>query len=181
MGVPTDGRTSLGQPVISGTVGIDFMTKLLRFTSVAATVAAVALTSSPAFAGPATATANPQANAQVRILKPLILTSEQSLDLGTIALGQGPFSTTVGIARDGPWTCDTAKVTCSGTHQVARYNVAGTNNRVVVISAPDVTLSNGVQTLTLDVDAPATVNTSNSGSAGVDFDIGGLVALSDST
>lgn len=157
------------------------MTKLLRFTSAAATVAALALTSSPALAGPATATADPQATARVRILKPLTLVSEQNLDLGTVALGQGTFSTVVGIGRDGTWTCDTTKVTCSGTHQVARYNVAGTNNRVVVISAPDVTLSNGVQTLTLDVDAPATVNTSNSGSAGVDFDIGGSVALSDST
>ena len=157
------------------------MHKYLRMASLVATVAA--LTASPALAaGPASqATADPQAKAQVRILKPLTLTATLALDLGTVALGQGTFSTSVGIAKDGTWTCDNTKVTCSGTHQVASYNVTGTNNRTVTITAGNVTLSNGTDNLTLTVDAPASVLLPNSGTAGADFDIGGSVALTEAT
>ena len=155
------------------------MHKYLRMASLVATVAA--LGTSPALAAPTTATANPQAKAQVRILKPLTLTATQDLDLGTVALGQGTFSTTVGIAKDGTWTCDATKVTCSGTHQVASYNVNGTNGRTVTITANSVTLSNGTNNLTLTVDAPATVLLPNSGTAGADFDVGGSVDLTDAT
>jgi hypothetical protein len=148
--------------------------------SLVATVAA--LGTSPALAASASsASANPQAKAQVRILKPLTLTSKQDLDLGTVALGQGAFSTTVGIAQDGTWTCDSSKVTCSGLHQFATYNVTGTNNRTVTIAAGNVTMSNGTNNLTLTVDAPATVLLPNSGNAGVDFNIGGSVPLTDTT
>jgi hypothetical protein len=162
-------------------VGISIMHKYLRMASLVATVAA--LTTSPALAaGPASqATADPQAKAQVRILKPLTLTATQDLDLGTVALGQGTFSTNVGIAQDGTFTCDTTKVTCSGSPQVAKYNVTGTNTRVVTITAGNVTLSNGTTNLTLTVDAPPTVTLPNSGNAGVDFSIGGSVALTETT
>jgi len=156
------------------------MTKFLRTTSLVATVAALALTAAPAFAA-TPATADPQAKAQVRILKPLTLTATQDLDLGTVALGQGTFSTTVGIAQDGTFTCDTSKVTCSGTPQVASYNVTGTNSRTVTVTAGDVTLSNGTDSLTLVVDAPASVVLPNSGTAGADFDIGGSVDLTEAT
>lgn len=156
------------------------MYKYLRMASLAATVAALA--TSPALAAPPSqATANPQAKAQVRILKPLTLTAKQDLDLGTVALGQGTFSTTVGIAQDGTFTCDNTKVTCSGTPQVAKYNVNGTNTRVVTITAGNVTLSNGTTNLVLSVDAPATVTLPNSGTAGIDFSIGGSVPLTDAT
>jgi|SRR4051812_16112658 Mat/Ecp fimbriae major subunit len=157
------------------------MHKFLRIASLGATVAALTLTAAPAFAAATTATADPQAKAQVRILKPLTLTAKQDLDLGTVALGQGTFSTTVGIAKDGTWTCDGTKVTCSGAHQVATYNVTGTNNRTVTITAGNVTLSNGTDNLTLTVDAPASVLLPNSGNTGVDFDIGGSVDLTEAT
>jgi hypothetical protein len=157
------------------------MNKFLRFTSLGATLAALSLTAAPAFAAASTASANPQAKAQARILKPLTLTAKQSLDLGTIALGQGTFSTTVGVAKDGTWTCDSTKVTCSGTHQVARYNVSGTNGRTVTVTSGNVVMSNGTQNLTLVVDAPASVVLPNSGNAGQDFDIGGSVALTEAT
>ena len=153
------------------------MYKFLRMASLAATVAA--LGTSPVLAAASSATATPQAKAQVRILKPLTLTAKQDLDLGTVALGQGTFSTTVGIAQDGTWTCDNTKVTCSGTHQVATYNVTGTNNRTVTITAGNVTMSNGTTNLTLTVDAPATVLLPNSGNSGVDFDIGGSVVFTE--
>src|SRR4051812_38770349 len=134
------------------------MSKFVRMTSLAATLAALTLTATPALAASASsATANPQAKASARIMKPLVLTQKQDLDLGTIALGQGTFSTTVGIASDGTFTCDINKVTCSGTPQVAKYNVVGTANRVVTITAPDVTLKSGTNNLTLTVSNPGTV------------------------
>lgn len=159
------------------------MHKFLRMASLGATVAALTLAASPAFAAPlaSTATANPQAKASVRILKPLTLTAKQDLDLGTVALGQGTFSTTVGISKAGLFSCDSAKVTCSGTPKVARYNVTGSNGETVTITAGNVTLSNGSTNLTLVVDAPATVVLPNSGNAGVDFDIGGSVDLTEAT
>jgi hypothetical protein len=157
------------------------MTKLLRFTSAAVTVAALSLTSAPAFAAASTATGNPQAKASARILKPLALKSTQDLNLGTIALGTTPFTTDVGF-KSGTWTCDSTKVTCSDTHQVAKYNVTGTNDRVVTISAGNVVMKNAAgDELTLVVQAPASVTLPNSGTAGRDFDIGGYVSLSQAT
>lgn len=157
------------------------MTNFLRKASLGATLAALTLsaTSAIAAAPPTTATGNPQATATVKILKPLTLASTQNLDLGTVALGQGTFSTTVGVAADGTWTCDTTKVTCSSTHQVAKYHVTGTAARTVTVNAGNVTLSNGTANLTLNVDAPATALLDSTGAA--DFDIGGSVALSDLT
>lgn len=156
------------------------MHKYLRMASLVAAVAA--LGTSPALAASASsATASPQAKAQVKILKPLTLTKTQDLDLGTVALGQGTFATTVGIAADGTWTCDTSAVTCSGTHHVASYNVTGTNNRVVTITSGNVDMVSGTDHLLLTVDAPATVTLPNSGNSGVDFDIGGSVDLTEST
>ena len=158
------------------------MSTFLRMTSVAATAATLALTAAPSIAATSTSvSANPQAQAHARILRPLSLVSKQDLDLGTIALGQGTFTTTVGIGMDGTWTCDATKVTCSGTHQVATYTVAGTNNRTVTVAVSNVSMTSGANTLLLTVDAPATVNLGATGTAGVDFNIGGSVDLSDST
>ncbi len=82
---------------------------------------------------------------------------------------------------NGTWTCDDTKVTCSGTPQVARYNVSGTNGREVKITAGNVTMSNGTNNLTLVVQAPASVTLPNSGTAGQNFDVGGSVALTEAT
>lgn len=154
------------------------MNKTLRMTAVAATAAALALTSAPAFA----ASPNQNATATARILRPLVLEWRQDFDLGTIVLsGAAPFSATVGIDQAGALTCP-ASVTCSGTTSTARYNVAGTNNQWVDITAPDVTLTNGTgDTLLLTVDAPASIQLSNAGAPGNDFDIGGSIDLTDTT
>ena len=154
------------------------MTKLLRMTSLAATVAALTLTATPAFA----ATPDQNANARARVLRPLTLTWVQDFDLGDIVLsGAAPFSATVGLDQTGALTCPAA-VTCSGTTAVAMYNIRGTNNAVVNISAPDVTLSDGAgNNLTLTVDAPATVTLTSSGVPGDDFSIGGSITVTDTT
>ena len=118
------------------------------------------------------------------VSKPLTLTSLQNLDLGTITLGLGIWSTaTVGIARTGVFTCN-SNLICTGAPLVARYNVTGGNKSVVLITAPNVTLvnqSDPTQTLTLVVDNPGQVTLTSSGAPGSNFDLGGSVTLSSTT
>ena len=167
-----------------GTVGIISMNKLLRMTSLAATVAALTLTASEALAAPVSATSD--ASARARVIRPLQLTSTQNLDLGTIVLsGAGTYSATVAIDRDGVFDCDggsSTNVTCSGTVQEAVYNVRGTNNQVLTIASGPVTLngSNG-GSLTLTPDHDATVTLTSSGVPGDDFGVGGSITVTDAT
>jgi hypothetical protein len=137
-----------------------------------------------AAAAPARA-ANNVAQVQASVVKPLILTSLQNLDLGTMTLGPGTWSNaTVAISKAGIFSCTNANVICIGATQVASYNVSGTNNRVVLISAPNVTLVNQVdptKTLTLVVDKPASVLLTNSGPPGTNFSLGGSITLSSTT
>jgi hypothetical protein len=60
------------------------MTKVLRLTAIAASVAALALTATEAAAAPVNATSN--ATAKARILKPLVLASTANFDLGIVVL-----------------------------------------------------------------------------------------------
>jgi hypothetical protein len=155
------------------------MTKFLRLTALAAG-AALAFTATGAAAAPVSATTD--ATAKARILRPLQLTSTQNLDLGTIVLsGAAPFTATVGIDRNGTFTCG-ASVTCSGTPQVAIYNVSGTKSQPVTIAAGPVTLngSNG-GTLTLTPDFNSTVTLTNSGAPGTNFNVGGSITVADTT
>ncbi len=136
------------------------------------------------FAGPGHA-ATQVAQVNANVVKPLILTWLQDLDLGTITLSPGTWSgATVSITRAGVFSCSNANLTCTGATQVAEYNVSGTNKSVVQISAPNVTLvnqSDSTKTLTLVVDNPGTVTLTNSGPPGTDFFLGGSIALSSST
>lgn len=129
--------------------------------------------------------ANNVATVQANVVKPLILTRVQDLDLGSIVLGPGTWSNaTVAISRAGTFSCTNANLTCTGATQVAKYNVSGTNNQVVRISAPNVTLvnqSDPTKTLTLVVDSPGTVTLTNSGPPGSNFSLGGSITLSSST
>jgi hypothetical protein len=137
-----------------------------------------------AAAAPAHA-ANNVATVQANVVKPLILTWLQDLDLGTIALGPGTWSNaTVGISRAGVFSCTNANLICTGATQVARYNVSGTNNRTVLISAPNVTLVNQgdpTKTLTMVVDNPGSALLTNSGPPGTNFSLGGSISLSSTT
>lgn len=124
------------------------------------------------------------ASVSAMVVKPLSLTSLQSLDLGTITLNPGTWSNaTVALAKSGTFTCSTSLV-CTGTHQVAQFNVAGSKAYTVAISAPNVTLtnqSNSSQTLVLTLDAPTTIYLTNSGAPGTKFSIGGSLSLSSTT
>jgi hypothetical protein len=133
--------------------------------------------------GARAATQVAQVNASV--VKPLILTRLQDLNLGTVTLGAGAWSgATVGISRAGVFSCANANLTCTGATQVAQYNVSGTNNQTVKITAPNVTLvnqSDSTQTLILVTDSPTSVLLTNSGPPGTNFSIGGSISLNSST
>lgn len=155
------------------------MSKFLRLTSLVATVAALAVTASEAAAAPVTATSN--ATARARILKPLVLTSTQNLDLGIIVLsGSGAYNATVSLDRNGNFNCDgnSGNVTCSGTPVRAAYNVAGTQGQNVTIASGAVTLNDGAgHNLTLTPDHDTVVTLTNSGAPGNDFWVGGSLGV----
>jgi hypothetical protein len=136
-------------------------------------------------AGPAWAATTQVAKVSATVAKPLTLTRVQDLDLGTIILGPGNWSgVTVGISRVGVFSCGSANVTCIGATKVAKYSVTGSNNQVVRITAPNVTLTNQAdptRTLTLVVDSPGTLTLPNSGNNGVQFPLGGSISVSSST
>ena len=154
------------------------MSKIL----IAAAVAALALTATPALAvGP-----NQNSTATAKIVKPLTLTWVQDLDLGTIILsGAGTWAATnIAITNAGVFTCGNSNVTCSGATKPAQYKVTGTNNQRVFITAPNVTLTNqndNTKTLQLTVDNPGFVDLGNSGTPGVNFGLGGSIAVSSAT
>ena len=118
-------------------------------------------------------------------VKPLTLTKLQDLDLGSVTLAPGVWSNaTVSLSQAGALSCASANLVCSGVTLVARYNVQGSNQQAVRISAPNVTMvnqSDSTQTLTLVTDAPASIQLTNSGFPGSDFSIGGSVTLNSST
>ena len=104
--------------------------------------------------------ASQSAKVSANVVKPLSITWVQDLNLGSITLGPGTWTNaTVRITRAGVFSCAAANVACAGPTAVARYNVTGSNNQTVRISAPNVTLvnqSDSTKTLLLTVDSPGT-------------------------
>lgn len=117
--------------------------------------------------------------------KPLVLSSIQNMDFGTVTLGPGTWANaTVAISQSGTLSCGSANVLCTGAALPAKYNVQGSNRQTVQISAPNVTLVNQAdpsKTLSLVTDAPKSIVLTSSGVPGVDFSIGGSVTLSSVT
>lgn len=157
------------------------MSNFLRMTTLAAVAAAMA--AAPATAAPANPDKN--ATASARIIKPLVLTWVQDLSLGDILQsGAAPYSASVGISRAGVFSCANTNVVCSGTPQVAKYNVRGTQGQSVTINAGNVVMTNAndpTKTLTLTVDKPASVTLANAGAPGSDFSLGGSITVADTT
>jgi hypothetical protein len=154
------------------------MTNLLRMT-LAASVAALTLTSAPAAAAP-TGSSNGAATARARIVKPLTLTRTANMDFGDIVVQDAGVAT---LTMGGALSC-TGGLTCATTGTAAAYLVTGTNNQVVTVTAPDVSLINAANPgtpLTLDLTAPTTVTLPNSGATGFNFSVGGSIAVAAST
>lgn len=149
------------------------------FALILAALAFTACGGVPAYA--ATVTASITANN----VKPLVLTKLQDLNLGTVTLGPGSWSNaTVALSQAGVLSCGNANILCSGATLVAQYNVQGSNQQTVRISAPNVSLvnqSDSTQTLTLVTSAPASVFLTNSGAPGVNFSVGGSVTVNSTT
>lgn len=144
-----------------------------------AALACCLLVAEPARAASTTASVN------ANVVKPLTVKWLQNLDLGTITLGPGSWSNaTVAISKAGVFACASSNLICTGATQVAKYNVTGSNNQVVRITAPDVTMinqSDPTKNLTLVVDSPGTVLLTSSGAPGNDFALGGSITLSSTT
>ena len=103
----------------------------------------IALCSAALAAGPVAAAPSQTASVKASVIKPLVLTWVQDLALGDIVLQPGTWSNaTVSLSRNGAFSCTSPNTSCSGIVQVARYRVTGSNNQVVRISAPPVTLVN---------------------------------------
>ena len=140
--------------------------------------AAVTILCAPANAATITATA------QASVVKPLTLTSLQSMDFGTITLGPGTWSnSTVSLTQAGTLSCG-ANLICTGAPVVAQFNVSGSKSNTVVISAPNVTLTNqsdSTKTLQLTLNSPTTITLTNSGAPGNNFSVGGSIILSSTT
>ena len=140
---------------------------------------ALILAASPA----AAVTPAVQATANAKIYKPLTISKVQNLDFGVIVLGAGTWSgEVVSLSQAGALTCGGGvNVTCSGSPQVAKYHLVGTNNATVTVSSPGFNLT-GPGTLAFTPNAPATVNLGATGSTtGVDFSIGGSITLASTT
>lgn len=147
----------------------------------AAAIAMLALASTPAGAvSPAS-----QATANAKIYKPLTISKVQNLDFGVIVLGPGSWSgEVVNLSQAGTLTCGGGtNLTCSGSTQVAKYHLVGTNNANVTVTCPGFNLTGpGTLAFTCNPNAPATVNLGATGSTtGVDFSIGGSITLASTT
>jgi len=149
------------------------MGKFLRSMTVAATVAALGATS--ANAAP-TSVSNGPVQAHATIVKPLTLAKVSDMDFGSITVQD------TGVAHlnaSGTLTCDST-LTCAGTGTPAEYTVTGTNNQVVTITKPDVTLVNTADasaTLNLVLTGASTVTLPNSGASGINFKLGGDLSI----
>jgi spore coat protein U-like protein len=132
-------------------------------------------------ANAATQTAQVSAN----VVKPLTIKWLQDLDFGSITIALGSWSNaTVSLSQAGVLTCANANLTCTGAVKPAKYNVQGSNNQTVRISAPNVVMRNQAdptKTLTLVTNAPATIALTSSGIPGNDFAIGGSITLNSTT
>ena len=146
---------------------------------------ALALLVSTVWTGTAAHAASVTASVSSNNVKPLEISKLQDLDFGSVTLGPGVWSNaTVSLSQAGVLGCANANLTCTGATTVASYNVQGSKQQVVHISAPNVTLvnqSDSTKTLTLATDAPATLILANSGFPGSNFSVGGSVTLNSTT
>jgi hypothetical protein len=132
----------------------------------------------PAIAAPASA-ASVTASTSVNVVKPVVLAKLQDLDFGTLLFSSFTGSRSIVLSRAGVVTC-AANIVCSGPTKAARFNVQGTNNKVVLITVTGGTMSNGTDSIAFTPDAPASVTLTSSGVPGNDFDVGGSISVSPS-
>lgn len=143
------------------------MTRIRLYLAALAVVASIAR---PA------AAAQVSAVTSVNVVKPVSLTKLQDLDFGTLTFNSFTGTRTIVLSRAGALTC-AANIVCSGATKAARFNVQGTNRLTVLISVTGGTLSNGTDSIPFTADAPSSVTMINSGQPGLNFDVGGSIAV----
>ena len=142
-----------------------------NFVRMAALTAAATIAATPVSAQVA---ADPIGRARVNVIKPLELAAEQDLHFGNVIVWDAG---TVQIDKDtGDITCP-ATLECDPVGTVAQYRVRGTNGYTVTVNTSGSQLSNGTTFLNFTPAGPATVPLTNSGQAGVVFNVGGQVAI----
>ena len=158
------------------------MNSLFRLTSLAATVAALALTAAPAQA----ATPTPPAQAKVKIVKAVSIARVFDLEFGTVVLS-GPAGFTgavVSVSSAGVRTCG-ANLTCAtSTVTAGEYKVTGSQGQTVNLTVPaSVVIQNAaLDSLTVNITgAPASLVLTNSGATGDNFTFGGSISLDHAT
>jgi hypothetical protein len=90
----------------------------------------------------------------------------------------------VSLSQAGALTCGGGvNLTCSGSPQVAKYHLVGTNNAAVTVTCPGFNLTGpGTLAFTCTPNTPTTVSLGAAGSTtGVDFSIGGSITLASTT
>lgn len=115
----------------------------------------------------------------VSVIKPVVLAKIQDLDFGTLTFSAFTGSRTIALSRAGAVTCAT-NIVCSGAPKAARFNVQGTNNKVVLITVTGGNLSNGVDSIVFTPDVQSSVTLTSSGVPGDNFDVGGSISVSSS-
>ena len=129
-----------------------------------------------ALAAPATA-AQTTAVTTVNVVKPVSLAKLQDMDFGTLSFGDFTGNRTVVLSRAGAITCAT-DIVCSGVGKQARFNLKGTNKMTVLLTYAGGLLSNGTDSIALSIDGPASLAVPNSGTIGLNFDVGGSLVVS---
>ena len=129
-----------------------------------------------ALASPATA-AQITANATVKVFKPVLLQKLQDMDFGTLSFGTFAGNRTIALSQAGVLSC-AADIVCSGVGKQARFNLKGSNNLIVLVTYTGGTLTNNTDSIPFTANGPATLTVPNSGSQGIDFNVGGSLVVS---
>jgi hypothetical protein len=158
------------------------MTKLLRMTCLAASVAATAIVATPAAAAPVGATPA-AATARARVVKPLSLAHNGTLlDFGVIVIPATGVTSlrTVSLSDANVRDCTTqggGELTCgTDATSVPTYTVTGTNGQVVRV-IKTASLLNGSNGGTLAFRPTGTNNVTLSSSGSATFTIGGQIDI----
>lgn len=118
---------------------------------------------------------------KVKVSKPLVLSVKQDLDFGHIVLASTTGTRIVSISTAGVFSCGVG-LTCSGAPRQAIFNLTGSNNQLIRITAVGSPLVNGTGgIIAFTPIAPATITLPNSGSGGLDFGVGGSISLPSTT
>ena len=144
---------------------------------------AAATATAPAAAAPVGATINAQV--QVKVVKPLTLTSTGTLNFGTIMLNGLTSNRAISLSQLNVRDCGggTPQLICSGATSVPTYTVRGTNNATATIikTASNLTNTTTGTSLLMTLTGPTSVTFTNSSANGVNFTIGGSITLTPTT